>query len=34
MIMVTHDPNIAARARETIRLVDGLIMPNGQQAAA
>jgi putative ABC transport system ATP-binding protein len=34
MIMVTHDPNIAARARETIRLVDGLIVPNGQQVAA
>jgi putative ABC transport system ATP-binding protein len=34
MIMVTHDPSIAARARETIRIVDGLIMPNGQQAAA
>jgi putative ABC transport system ATP-binding protein len=34
MIMVTHDPSIAARARETIRLVDGLIVPNGQQAAA
>jgi putative ABC transport system ATP-binding protein len=34
MIMVTHDPNIAARARETIRLVDGLVLPNGQKAAA
>ena len=34
MIMVTHDPSIAARARETIRLVDGLILPNGQQVAA
>jgi len=34
LIMVTHDPNIAARARETIRLVDGLILPNGQRAAA
>jgi putative ABC transport system ATP-binding protein len=34
MIMVTHDPSIAARARETIRLVDGLILPNGQKAAA
>jgi len=34
LIMVTHDPNIAARARETIRIVDGLILPNGQKAAA
>jgi putative ABC transport system ATP-binding protein len=34
MIMVTHDPNIAARARETIRLVDGLVLPNGQKVAA
>ncbi len=34
MIIVTHDPSIAARARETIRLVDGLIVPNGQKAAA
>jgi putative ABC transport system ATP-binding protein len=34
MIMVTHDPSIAARAREIIRIVDGLILPNGQQAAA
>jgi len=34
MIIVTHDPTIAARARETIRIVDGLILPNGQQAAA
>jgi putative ABC transport system ATP-binding protein len=34
MIMVTHNPTIAARARETIRLVDGLILPNGQQVAA
>jgi putative ABC transport system ATP-binding protein len=34
LIMVTHDPNIAARARETIRLVDGLILPNGQRVAA
>jgi putative ABC transport system ATP-binding protein len=34
MIIVTHDPNIAARAREIIRIVDGLILPNGQQAAA
>ncbi len=34
MIMVTHDPVIAARARETIRIVDGLILPNGQKAAA
>jgi putative ABC transport system ATP-binding protein len=34
LIMVTHDPAIAARARETIRIVDGLILPNGQRAAA
>jgi putative ABC transport system ATP-binding protein len=34
MIMVTHDPAIAARAREIIRIVDGLILPNGQRAAA
>ncbi len=34
MIIVTHDPNIAARAREIIRIVDGLILPNGQQVAA
>ncbi len=34
LIVVTHDPNIAARARETIHLVDGLILPNGQRAAA
>jgi putative ABC transport system ATP-binding protein len=34
MIMVTHDPSIAARARETIRIVDGLILPNGQKVAA
>jgi putative ABC transport system ATP-binding protein len=34
MIMVTHDPTIAARARETIRIVDGLVLPNGQKAAA
>jgi putative ABC transport system ATP-binding protein len=34
LIMVTHDPSIAARARETIRIVDGLILPTGQQAAA
>ena len=34
MIIVTHDPTIAARARETIRLVDGLILPNGQKVAA
>jgi putative ABC transport system ATP-binding protein len=33
-IIVTHDPSIAARARETIRIVDGLILPNGQRAAA
>jgi putative ABC transport system ATP-binding protein len=34
LIMVTHDPSVAARARDTIRIVDGLILPNGQQAAA
>jgi len=34
LIIVTHDPTIAARARETIRLVDGVILPNGQRAAA
>jgi putative ABC transport system ATP-binding protein len=34
MIMVTHDPTIAARARETIRIVDGLVLPNGHKAAA
>jgi putative ABC transport system ATP-binding protein len=34
LIMVTHDPSIASRAREIIRIVDGLVMPNGQQAAA
>ena len=34
LIMVTHDPAIAARARETIRIVDGLILPNAQKAAA
>ncbi|MFV2073066.1 MAG: ABC transporter ATP-binding protein [Thermoanaerobaculales bacterium] len=34
LIIVTHDPSIAARARETIRIVDGLILPNGQRAAA
>jgi len=34
LIIVTHDPSIAARARETIRIVDGLILPNGQQVAA
>ncbi len=34
LIMVTHDPSIAARARETIRIVDGLVLPNGQQVAA
>jgi putative ABC transport system ATP-binding protein len=34
MIMVTHDPSIAARAREIIRIVDGLILPDGQKAAA
>ena len=34
LIIVTHDPSIAARAREIIRIVDGLILPNGQQVAA
>ena len=34
LIIVTHDPSIAARARETIRIVDGLVLPNGQKAAA
>ena len=34
MIMVTHDPSIAARAREIIRIVDGLILPDGQKVAA
>jgi putative ABC transport system ATP-binding protein len=34
LIMVTHDPSIAARAREIIRIVDGLILPNGQKVAA
>ncbi len=34
LIMVTHDPSIAARALRTIRIVDGLVLPNGQQAAA
>jgi len=34
LIIVTHDPSIAARAREIIRIVDGLILPNGQKAAA
>ena len=34
LIMVTHDPSIAARARETIRIVDGLVLAIGQQVAA
>ena len=34
LIMVTHDPSIAARAREIIRIVDGLVLPNGQRVAA
>jgi putative ABC transport system ATP-binding protein len=34
LIMVTHDPSIAARARETIRIVDGLVLPNGHRVAA
>ncbi len=34
LIIVTHDPSIAARARETIRIVDGLVLPSGQQVAA
>ena len=34
LIIVTHDPSIAARAREIIRIVDGLILPNGQRVAA
>jgi putative ABC transport system ATP-binding protein len=34
LIMVTHDPSIAARARRTIRIVDGLIMNEGERAAA
>ncbi len=34
LIIVTHDPSIAARAREIIRIVDGVILPDGQQAAA
>ena len=34
LIIVTHDPSIAARAREIIRIVDGLILPDGQRAAA
>jgi putative ABC transport system ATP-binding protein len=34
LIMVTHDPSIAARARRTIRIVDGLIMSEGERAAA
>jgi len=34
LIIVTHDPSIAARAREIIRIVDGLVLPNGQRAAA
>jgi ABC-type lipoprotein export system ATPase subunit len=34
LIIVTHDPSIAARAREIIRIVDGLILPNGERAVA
>jgi len=34
LIIVTHDPSIAARAREIIHIVDGLILPTGQRAAA
>ncbi len=34
LIMVTHDPAIAARARRTIRIVDGLVLNSGQLAAA
>jgi putative ABC transport system ATP-binding protein len=34
LIMVTHDPSIAARARRTIRIVDGLILNQGERAAA
>ncbi|HSO23321.1 MAG TPA: ABC transporter ATP-binding protein [Chondromyces sp.] len=34
LIMVTHDPSIAARARRTIRIVDGLVGAEGERAAA
>ena len=34
LIMVTHDPSIAARARRTIRIVDGLVGVEGERAAA
>ena len=34
LIMVTHDPSIAARARRTIRIVDGLVGTEGERAAA
>jgi putative ABC transport system ATP-binding protein len=34
LIMVTHDPAIAARARRTIRIVDGLVLNSEQLAAA
>jgi putative ABC transport system ATP-binding protein len=34
LIIVTHDPSIAARARRTIRIVDGLVGAEGERAAA
>ncbi|MCU0235080.1 MAG: ABC transporter ATP-binding protein [Thermoanaerobaculales bacterium] len=34
LIMVTHDPSIAARARRTIRIVDGRILSEEKRAAA
>jgi putative ABC transport system ATP-binding protein len=34
LIIVTHDPSIAARARRTIRIIDGLVGSEGERAAA
>jgi putative ABC transport system ATP-binding protein len=33
LVLVTHDPNVAARAGRTIRLSDGLIESDGREAA-
>jgi putative ABC transport system ATP-binding protein len=30
VVMVTHDPRAAARAKRTLKLVEGRILPNGQ----
>ncbi len=34
LIMVTHDPSIAARARRTIRIVDGQVLNESERVAA